>query len=187
VSEAELWRRAFCTYTKEPGVLQAWVEHVERVGPERAVEEAVRHIRAYGDAPDGVTLGFSPQVLVAAATVRRMQGREAALVVVTSPEVLACSVKAAELSHRVLALFRESGLVKSLYTSLMAPSRDVSVDRVLSELTGALLRARSDGVRVLDISGGTQLVPVVAMRAGLRRLTYTYPDGEYVVVYGFEV
>jgi len=187
MSEAELWRRAFCTYTKEPGVLQAWVEHVERVGPEKAVEKAVRYIRVYGDAPDGVMLGFSPQVLLAAAAVQRMQGREAALVVVTSPEVVAGSVKAAELSHRVLVLFRESGLVKSLYTSIMAPSREVSVDRVLSELTGALLGARGEGVRVLDISGGTQLVPVAAIRAGLRRLTYTYPDGEYVVVYGFEV
>jgi len=184
---AEIWREAFCTYTKDPSAIARFVEYVEKTGVEKAVEEAAQYIKLYGTAPDGITLGFTPQVLVAASAARKMQGLDPKLYVITSPEVHEGLVKAAEFSHKMLKVFQEQGLVRKLYISHMSPTSEVSADQVVKELVKALSEARASGVAVLDISGGTQLVPIAAVKAGFRKLTYTYPDGKYVVIYEFEV
>ena len=50
-----------------------------------------------------------------------------------------------------------------------------------------LKRLREAGAEVLDVSGGTQLVPLAAVRAGFRMLTYAYPTGRKLVFYPFKV
>jgi len=184
---AEIWREAFCTYTKDPSTIARFVEYVEKTGVEKVVEEAVRYINLYGAAPDGVTLGFSPQVLIAISAARKMQSLSPKLYVITSPEVHGGLVKAAEFSHKMLKIFQEQGLVEKLYVTHMSPTSEISAEWVVRELVKTLQEAHANGVAVLDVSGGTQLVPIAAVKAGFRRLTYTYPDGKYVVIYEFEV
>lgn len=182
-----VWYEAFCTYNKDPSAIARFIEYVEKIGVEKAIDEATQYIKLYGEPPDGVTLGFSPQVLVAASAARRLRGLHPGLHVVTSPEVYDGLTKAAEFSHRVLNIFGEQGLVRELYVAHMSPTSNISVELVVRELVEVLSKARSNGVTVLDISGGTQLVPIAAVKAGFGKLTYTYPDGKYVVIYEFNV
>ena len=183
----DMWRDVFCRYIKDPRLLSKFVEYVESVGVEKALREASRYIVVKGFVPNGLTLGFSPQIIVAVASARLVNDLDPKLHIITSPEVAEGSVDAAEHSNKMLTLFREQGLVKSLRVVRMSPSLERGVDEVLNEMTNAFREALSEGLEVLDISGGTQLVPIAAMRAGIRRMSYTYPDGSHMVIHSFEV
>ncbi len=182
-----IWKKAFCEYTKDPRVLQEFVEYIEARGVEKAVEEASRLIVVDRLVPDAITLGFSPQVLIAAAASRLVKGFEPRIYVVTSPEVVEGKIPPSKQSHRVLTLFQEAGLVKKLLVSPMAPSPSTKPPLIIEKLTGLLRSLHSEGVEVLDVSGGTQLVPLAAVKAGIKALTYTYPEGDHVTVYTLEV
>mgnify|MGYP000200340577 CR=1 FL=1 len=135
---------------------------------------------AVGERPNAITLGFSPQVLVGALALLPPGGK---LLVITSPEV-AAGVGPGALSKRALDFFSDRA---ELFVAPFAPSPDRKPADVLAELVEALEEAREAGAEVLDISGGTQLVPLAALRAGFKKLTYAYPTGRKLVFYCFEV
>ena len=181
-----IWKKAFCEYTKDPRVIGELVEYVEKRGVERAVEEASRLVMVEKLTPDAVTLGFSPQVLIAATAAKLATGKEPRVYVVTSPEVAEGRIPPAQHSHRLLTLFQQAGLIEKLLVAPMAPSPSVKPPTLIERLTGTLKSLREEGVQVLDISGGTQLVPLAAIRAGIKALTYTYPEGTHVTIYTLE-
>lgn len=132
-----------------------------------------------------MTLGFSPQPLVAALAARLSRGLEPRVTVVTSPEVAESRVPAARLSGRVLSAFREAGLVAEVRVAPMAPGPGTPPRAVMESLVEAFRALGGRGV--VDISGGTQLAAIAAVKSGLRRLSYTYPVGDHVEIHVFEV
>jgi len=167
-----LWRSAFCSYTKDHKSIEAWLELVER-GPDEALKAASKFIEARV-MPDAITLGFSPQVLIGALALREH------LTVVTSPEVER-GLGPASLSKRALDIYADR---VELVIAPFAPSPQLGPEEVLRKLADALSNLRAKGIRVLDISGGTQLVPIAAIKAGFDELSYAYPDGEKLIFYG---
>jgi len=176
----DIWLKVFCSYTKDRSDVKAWLDEVEALGQERAIEVARKLTEARGRPPDAITLGFSPQVLVGALALLP-PGRR--LYVITSPEVAAGKGPGA-LSKRALDLFADQ---VELLVAPFAPSQEKMPSEVVEALAEALRRVRQAGAEVLDVSGGTQLVPLAAVRAGFRMLTYAYPTGQKLVFYPFEV
>ena len=166
-----LWRSVFCSYTKDYSAIKRWLDSLTPA----SLEVARRYVRAEA-VPDAITLGFSPQILIAALSLKPK------ITVVTSPQVVQGEGPAA-LSHRALKLFEDR---VSVVVAPFAPSIDIDVLAVLSSLESAFSKLRANH-EVLDISGGTQLVPIAALKAGFKRFTYMYPTGDGVVFYGFEL
>lgn len=167
----DLWLSVFCSYTKDYSAVERWLETLTK----DSLKVARRYVRAE-TAPDAITLGFSPQVLVAALSLKPK------ITVITSPEVVDGRGPAA-LSHKALRLFED---LIELVIAPFAPSTKVGVPEVLSTLQSTLSRLKHSH-EVLDISGGTQLVPLAAFKAGFRRFTYMYPTGKGVVFHEFDL
>jgi len=168
----ELWRAVFCSYTKDCSAIEAWLKRVEE-DPDRALKIARSLVEARV-VPDAITLGFSPQVLVGALA---LKGH---LIVVTSPEVER-GIGPASLSRRALNIYEDR---VDLVIAPFAPSVQLGPREVLRELAEALSGLRARGAKVLDVSGGTQLVPIAAIMAGFEELSYAYPDGEKLIFHG---
>ncbi|RLG46230.1 MAG: hypothetical protein DRO06_04750 [Thermoproteota archaeon] len=168
----DLWREVFLSYQRDPRLLREWAEEVAG-----DLDGALRRASSLVEAeerPDSMTLGFGPQVLVALASIS-----EGGLRVITSPEVYEGTVPPTETSHRLLKLMEREGLVAA-EVATMVPGPDLPPADVVLELEEVMSRI---GARVLDVSGGTQLVPIAAVRAGIETLTYTYPHGDLVRVH----
>jgi len=172
VGHLKLWRFVFCSYTKDYSAIEAWLRQVEE-SPERALEVAKSLVEAKV-MPDAITLGFSPQVLVGALA---LKGH---LTVVTSPEVER-GIGPASLSKRILNIYEDR---VDLVIAPFAPSAQLGPEEVLKELAEALSDLRAKGAKVLDVSGGTQLVPIAAIMAGFEELSYAYPDGKKLIFHG---
>lgn len=183
-----LWARVFCKYNKNPVDVARWVAEVES-NPQAAVEKARPAVEVEGGRPpDAVTLGFSPQILVSAVAARLNHGLDPAVAVITSPEVHRGTLQQAMLSNRTLRALREAGLVSAVLEARMAPAPGVPPVKVLEELRSAFRRANAMGLSgIVDVSGGTQLVPIAALQESIRTLSYTYPEGERVAIYTFRV
>jgi len=177
VSE-DLWAKVFCSYTKDQALTEKWLESVKSMGALEALRRARSLVEVKGRAPDAITLGFSPQVLVGALSLLE-PGRK--LVVLTSPEVVS-GQGPARLSKLALTVFAE---LVELEVAPFAPSQELSPEDVIARLTQKLSEVKRRA-RLLDISGGTQLVPIAALRAGFSRFTYAYPNGRRLVFYEFE-
>mgnify|MGYP000424441259 CR=1 FL=1 len=126
-----------------------------------------------GVVPEVVVLGFSPQPLVA---VLSLSGRVD--YVVTSPEVVLGNVSAARFSHRILGIYKSR--IGEVIEAPMAPTQSIPPLVVLEKLGKAFSKVKN---RVVDISGGTQLAAIAAVKSGIEKLTYTYPNGEKLVIY----
>ncbi len=171
--EQGIWFKVFTVYQKDPRLLSEWVE-VVRSDVEQALEVA-RGLTEAEAVPDAVTLGFSPQILLAAAAVRYPRG----LSVVTSPEVAEGSVPPARFSHELLKALSETGFISDVLVVPMAPKPTLPPPRVVAEVREVI---ESISPKALDISGGTQLVAIAAAESGAA-LTYTYPLGKVVRIF----
>ena len=168
----------FCNYTKEKKKIKKWVVEIEQSDAETVLEYADKYV--YGKVfPEAITLGFSPQILIASLCKRR------SLTVITSSEVLNGSIRAAIPSHRVLMHFKD--YVK-IYEAPFAPSSMFSPSKLINRLAEILIKLRTvDNLSVLDISGGTQLVPLAALKAGYKCFTYAYPNGRRIVFHEIKI
>jgi hypothetical protein len=182
-----IWGKVFCNYTRDPRLLGEWIDYIRRVGAARAISEAAQMVNVEGFVADAITLGFGPQVLVAAAAARVKAGLKPSLYVITSPEVVEGRIEPAKYSHMLLKMFESEGLIEKLHIVPMAPNNKLTASNVVNQLLEVFNLLRSSGIRVLDVSGGTQLVPLAALKAGIRKFTYTYPVGDSVIIYGLEV
>ena len=178
--EGDLWLAVFCSYTKDYSAIEEWLDELETLGPEEALRRARQLVRVSGRRPDAITLGFSPQVLVAALSLLKPGER---LVVITSPEVVK-GVGPGRLSKRAIDMFSSRLNVK---VAPFAPSLKHSPSEVLRALKTVMAEIVEAGARVLDVSGGTQLVPIAALEVGFEALTYAYPSGEALVFYEFKI
>ena len=178
--ERDLWLAVFCSYTKDYSAIDEWIGGLEALGPEEALRRAKQFVRVSGRRPDAITLGFSPQVLVAALSLLKPEER---LVVITSPEVVR-GVGPGRFSKRAIDMF--SGRL-SIKVAPFAPSPKHGPSEVLRALRTVMAEVVEAGARVLDVSGGTQLVPVAALEAGFEALTYAYPSGEALVFYELKI
>jgi len=174
-----LWIRVFCSYTRDYVAIGEWLLDVEEMGPEETIRQAKKLVETRGRPPDAITLGFSPQVLVAALALRGPP-----LVVVTSPEVKLGKKSMALLSHNALKIFRD---YVDLVVAPLTPSGPMGPEDIIMNLADVLSGVRARGAKILDVSGGPQLVPIAALRAGFRHLTYAYPTGQKVVFYEFRL
>ncbi len=168
-----LWLKVFTVYQKDPNLLREWVTVIKR--DVRSALELARGLVSYEAVPDTVTLGFSPQILVAVAAVNYPYPVK----VVTSPEVVEGRVPAASFSHEVLEALKDAGLVKGVWSAPMAPRPGLPPRKVIELVRGAIEEA---GPKILDISGGTQLAAIAAALTGVP-LTYTYPLGNRVMIF----
>ena len=178
--EGDLWLAVFCSYTKDYSAIEEWLDELETLGPEEALRRAKQLVRVSGRRPDAITLGFSPQVLVAALSLLKPGER---LVVITSPEVVK-GVGPGRLSKRAIDMFSSRLNVK---VAPFAPSPEHSPSEVLRALRTVMAEIVEAGARVLDVSGGTQLIPIAALEIGFEALTYAYPSGEALVFYEFKI
>jgi len=178
--EGDSWLAVFCSYTKDYSAIEEWLDELETLGPEEALRRARQLVRVSGRRPDAITLGFSPQVLVAALSLLKPGEK---LVVITSPEVVE-GVGPGKLSKRAIDMFSSRLNVK---VAPFAPSPKHGPSEVLRTLRTAMAEVVEAGARVLDVSGGTQLVPVAALKVGFEALTYAYPSGEALVFYEFKI
>ena len=172
----DLWKKIYCSYTKDYSELKRWVDLISE-DPNGSLEIARKLTRAYGNPPDVITLGFSPQVLVGALSLKKE------IIVITSPEVEKGEGPGA-LSKALLDLFRDRVQLK---IAPFAPSPSISPDDVINELVKVFREVSNRGAKLLDVSGGTQLVPIAAIKAGFKSLSYAYPDGEMLSFYEFRI
>ena len=172
----DLWESVFLSYQRDPRLLERWVDEVLS-DLEASLSRASSLVRVE-ERPDSMTLGFGPQVLVALVSVS-----EGPIRVVTSPEVYGGTAPPARVSHRLLRAMEDEGLV-DVEVAPMVPAPDLPPADVVMELEEVMRRI---GARVLDISGGTQLVPIAAVRADIKTLTYTYPRGDAVWVHALKI
>ncbi|MEM0191722.1 MAG: hypothetical protein QXJ48_01060 [Candidatus Korarchaeum sp.] len=175
-SVGELWKEVFCSYTKDLSRIREWADSVFK-SPDESLEIARKLTRAYGRFPDAITLGFSPQVLVGALALRDN------IIAVTSPEVWRGEGQGA-LSKALLDAFSDRVRVE---LAPFAPSSATPPDEVIRGLREVFGKLKEEGVKLLDISGGTQLVPIAAILAGFRSFSYAYPDGNFLSFYEFEI
>lgn len=174
----DLWLRVFCSYMKDYAAIEEWLGEVERLGLDEALKVAGELVEARGPTPQAITLGFSPQILIASLALNPR------VIVVTSPEVLE-GKEPAQLSHKALSLLKER--VVEVYSAPFAPSQSTGPGQVIEELASLFGMLRSRGVEVLDISGGTQLVPIAAVKAGVKKLTYAYPTGKKLIFHELKI
>lgn len=168
-----VWFKAYTVYQKDPRVLDEWLKVVEE-NPVKALEMA-RKLTVAEVVPDTLTLGFSPQILVAVLAVNYPNPVK----VITSPEVAQGAHSAAKYSYRVLRIYSEVELISQIAVTPMAPTRQFTPRQVVEEVKKAI---ENVSPRILDISGGTQLVAIAAMQSKTR-LAYTYPQGKQVRIY----
>ncbi len=169
---ADLWKYVFTSYVKDYTILEKWVEELEKLGPEAALEKARQFVLESELVPDVITLGFSPQVLVGALAAKRGK-----LIVITSPEVKQGRIRSAQLSHRILTLFKD--YIEKVIVVDFVPKGDVGT--FMEKLIGVFRELPKD--TILDISGGTQLVAIAAVLAGKSMLTYSYPTDQGLKFY----
>jgi len=172
VCESEVWGRVYTVYSKDYSLLEEFVVLALR-DPEGFLECARKYTLALNVVPEVVVLGFSPQPLVAVLSLR---GRVD--YVVTSPEVVLGNVSAARFSHRILGIYKPR--IGEVIEAPMAPTQSIPPLVVLEKLGKAFSKVKN---RVVDISGGTQLAAIAAVKSGIEKLTYTYPNGEKLVIY----
>lgn len=170
----DIWLKAYTIYQKDPKILEEFVKYLEH-DRERALREARSYTKALTDPPKAVTLGFSPQPLLAVLALN--PGEK--IFVITSPEVANAVTPPAHYSHKVLNIYRDRVV---LFTTLMAPTLEQPPNAVLSSLIEAFCSIKEKATP-LDISGGTQLAAIAAVKAGVRQLTYSYPQLNKLVIY----
>ena len=185
--ETELWKKAFLEYTRNQEVVSKWVNLALSQTIRRTVETAVDLVEVEQYPPDAVTLGFSPQVLIAALAARLKKGLPPSITVVTSPEVERGEPRVAYNSHLILEAALKEGLVENLVITNMSPKPSLPPDKVIGEATSKLAKLKENNVGIVDISGGTQLIPLALIKAGITSMTYTYPNGEKTIIYYFKV
>ena len=168
-----IWFKVFTIYQKDPRLLGEWI-NIIRKDPVKALETARRLVDAEV-VPDTLTLGFSPQILVAILSIN-YPGK---VKVITSPEVVNGSIPAAKHSSEALKIFEEIGLIEEIITTSMTPAPNRSPREVLDGIRNAVRRANP---RIIDISGGTQLV-ALAVAGEKLGISYTYPEGRIVRIY----
>ncbi len=173
MSKDDLWFKVFTVYQKDPNLLDKWVEMITS-DPIKALEIARRYV-VDEIRPNALTLGFSPQVLVAILSINYPKP----VIVVTSPEVLHGVIPAAKHSYLILNIYREKGLIGEIYEVPMAPTKEYPPSKVVLDAYNILSKL---DVEVIDISGGTQLIAIAATRTG-KKLSYTYPLGDRVKIY----
>jgi len=165
-----IWFKAYTIYQKNPEILEEFIKHL-RKNPEKALEEA-KKITFAEEKPEAILLGFSPQPLIAALTVSEK------ITVITSPEVYHATIPQAKYSHETLKIFKKK--ISETIVTPLAPKGETKPPQIVENLTKKLKKIKN---KTLDISGGTQLAAIAAYIAGIRKLTYTYPLGEKVVIY----
>ncbi len=168
-----IWFKAYTIYQKDPKVLDKWIKIVEE-NPIKALITA-KELTTAEIIPDALTLGFSPQILIAILAVNYPNPVK----VITSPEVAQGTHPVAKYSHQTLTIYKEIGLVKHIETTPMAPTNQLAPKQVIEEIKKALKKLNP---KIIDISGGTQLV-AIAIAQTKTQLTYTYPNGRQVKVY----
>ncbi len=169
----EIWFKAYTTYQKDPRILDKWLQII-RENPVKALETA-RKLTIAEAVPDTLTLGFSPQVLVAVLAVNHPNPVK----VLTSPEVAQATHPAAKHSHQALRIYEEIGLIKQVETTPMTPNNQLTPKQVIEEVKKKL---RKLNPKTIDISGGTQLT-AIAITQTTNQLTYTYPHGKQVKIH----
>ena len=169
----EIWFKAYTVYQKDPKILDKWLQTIVR-NPIKALEIA-KELTVAETIPDTLTLGFSPQILVAILAVNYPNPVK----VITSPEVAQGTHLAARYSHQTLTIYKEIGLVKRIETTPMAPTNQLAPKQVIEEIKKALKKLNP---KIIDISGGTQLVAIAIAQTEIQ-LTYTYPNGKQVKIY----
>ncbi len=160
------------SYSKDYNLIRKFVEKAVE-NPSEFLECAAKYTVHKGLIPDSLLLGFSPQPLIASLA---LAGR--VKYVITSLEVLEGKIPPARFSHTILETYKDR--IDEIIVSAMAPSPSKPPVKVVEELVGRLSGIQ---VGVMDISGGTQLAAIAVYVAGIRRLTYTYPDGRNLVIY----
>ncbi len=172
-----IWFKVFTVYQKDPRLLEEWIGFVEK-DLDRALEIA-RGLTVAEERPDTVVLGFSPQILLAIASISR-----GGVKVITSPEVWSRGGSGpGRFSHRLLKILYERGLVSMVVETPLAPSKDRRPSDIIQGLVDAIERIRPS---IVDISGGTQLAAIAIARK-VKVLTYTYPMGDHVHIYRLKI
>ena len=169
----QIWFKAYTVYQKDPRILDEWLKVVEE-DPIKALETA-RKLTVAEVIPDTLTLGFSPQILVAILAVNY----PSPVNVITSPEVAQGTYPAARHSYKTLKVYSEVGLISQITITPMTPTEQFTPKQVIEEVKRTIEKIRP---QILDISGGTQLVAIAAVQAKIK-LTYTYPQGKQVKIY----
>ena len=168
-----IWFKVFTVYQKDPRLLEEWINIIEE-NLDKALEIA-RNLTFADERPDTIVLGFSPQILLAIASISRN-----GIKVITSPEVWSHGESGpGRFSHRLLKILYERGYVSMVVETALAPTRDKRPSEVIQEVIEAIESIRPS---IVDISGGTQL-SAIAIARKIDRLTYTYPMGDHVYVY----
>ena len=171
LSIPSIWFKVFTVYQKDPRLLSEWVSEL-KMDIHRALGIA-KYLVEYDVVPEALILGFTPQVLVAICAVNSKP-----ITIVTSPEVTS-GTPPARYSYEVLEILREHGLIEKVIVTPLAPSETLTPVDIVNKLYKTLEEIDAE---TLDISGGTQLAAIAAMKTN-KKITYTYPLGRKIKIY----
>ena len=163
---------------KDYSLLEKWVSEIELSDIDVVLSLAKKLTEAINGTPDALTLGFSPQILVGIVALN-----DGNVTVISSPEVIKGLIPPARFSYRILSYIKEHFDIKIKEASF-APNNSISVEDIVKNLTNIF---SSLNIQMLDISGGTQLVPIAAIKAKIKKISYSYPDGEKLKIFSFEL